>query len=557
MNNNAQIRQLFTPLLICSAVLLGACGEGTVGSTTPRDTTLTLDPTLTTPTPNQTGVNTLPTITITVEEELDFASVTSANVHLMPGAGHGKGEASEEDEDDAMLNNDPIPGIVNLGVDNKTITFQPQKALDQGRMYHVHLADVLLKGGRPVTNGIDTIEYNFTTSHAHEYKRLEYAETGNTIVEDRRTQVVANKRIKRTVYEGQSTGGAGTIKYVRQYDSVLPGTSFIANYYNLDADGDVGRYERDITQNGKTYKVRFKQPTEVAITPLPNVTEYDVRNFWTPGQAHGANHVISFQFEPIDGTKDGYTVWPATGDPEAHPDFTLDDGQLMEMNHGAPISGNSGGLNYQHRHIFYGDLGADGEIDFKDGQPFPDDDRVSVYHTRDLQNYRRTHSWSWNGEANDGTLRGHGIDKILFTDDDLAYRVRVYIYDFEGRIVQRVTYEMPEGRSKAPYGYTRGEWTANLTASGYRGSVPGAVGQNLTFVPEYKSPNGSTTPYKVHSYRIYNYVPDNSGTNAKQLDTVDVYHENEGKTALFKEQKRFYSINPNIDGHSTQWDSIN
>lgn len=528
MNKNTQFAHSTAPMILAIATVLSACGGGSVNSLAPR--TLTLDPTLSSPQPDTDGVGISQSLTIAVKEELDISTVTAANVHLMPGAGHGA--MNNEDEDEmGMMNNDPIPGTVTYNQVSKTITFTPSKALDQGRMYHVHASNLLLKGGKEIKTGVDTIQYNFTTMHAHEIKRLEYLEDGVTLKEDRRTTVVNNERTQRTQYTGTRAGGV--IDYIRKYNQFLPGTALQTSYYTLDENNVIGRYERDITQNGKTYTVRFNNVN----TGNQQLYEDDeVRNFWTPDIGHGS-HQISYQYEPTDTAIS--KLWPATGNPETDTNFELDDAQLMEMNHGAPVSGNESFANFQHRHIFYGDLGDNKDIDFDtNGNPAPVDDRVAVYHTRDMNNYLRTLEWSWNGLDRDNvTKKGHGADGILFTADDIAYRVRVYIYNTLGQVVQRVTYEV-EDRNTAPYGNTRTDWMSILQTDGY-------VNHQTTYSPGLNS-------NLVHSHRSYEY----NGPGGS-LNKVTVNHTKDNSTELYREEVRFYSTQATVDGNTATYDNLN
>ncbi|MDH5217701.1 MAG: hypothetical protein OEX19_08395, partial [Gammaproteobacteria bacterium] len=294
-----------------------------------------------------------------------------------------------------------------------------------------------------------------------------------------------------------------------------------------------------------------------------------IQNIWTAGVSHGTGgHQISYQYEPVADRDTTDTPWPASGNPTTDPAFQLDDAQLMEMDHSKPTSGTTFAIaGFQHRHIFYGDLGPNRDIDFDaSGKPAPIDDRVRVYHTRDLTDYLRTHEWSWLGEDRRTQVKKFGADATLFTDDDVAYRLRVYIYDDKGRRIQRVTYEVPrEQRAQSPYGLTRSEWLQVIEQSGYRGhklasyNMTTATPGQPIFTPNYNIATSNGVKVVVHSYRIYEYEQDSQTTDPTTflsivalggLKKVTVWHENESDTALFKEQERFYTTQPNVTGET-------
>jgi hypothetical protein len=551
--------------------LITACG-GVAPPGDPAEKTLTLDPdpAKTIPAPNAIGVSITAPLSFAVLEDLEPSSVNSSNVHLMPGTAHDMDAGDDGSEEDAtMMSTDPIPGDVTYDAATKTIKFVPRYAMEQGRMYHIHASNLLLKGGKKAATGTDTINYSFTTSHAHEFYRIEYDDNGQK-KEERYTKTTNNKRVERKQYEYENNQKVHD--YTRHYGAThtFPGKSLTDTsvYWQEDASGGIQRYEVKRTgADGVEYnvRVRFKEPYPQSAS----IATDPVHSIWTPGQLHGGHHEISYQYEPAND--DTPTPWPVSGNPTTDPSFQLDDAQLMEMDHSQPTSGATNpNQAFQHRHIFYGDLGDNGEIDFNsDGNPEPQDDRVAVYHTRDLVNYQRTHEWSWFGEDRRSRVKKFGADGQLFTNDDVAYQLRVYIYDTLGRRAQRVTYEVPRQprdaspRDQAPYGLTRSEWEQVLQSSGYLGyelgsyGVTTVTGDNPAFRPTYSpvSPNG--VPIKVHSYRIYEYAPD-SQTNdpttgaalsvAGSLEKVTVWHENSTNTALIKEQVRYYTTQPDADG---------
>lgn len=562
-------------LLVSSTIILAGCGAAGPGGE-PQSLTLTLDPdpSKTVPAPNSVGVGITQVLSFAVQEDLEASSVNSSNVHLMPGNSHSMDAGDDGSEEDAtMMSTDPIPGEVSYDVATKTIKFIPKLALEQGRMYHIHASNLLLKGGKKAATGTDTIKYSFTTSHAHEFFRKEYDETG-ALKEKRYTKTQSNKRVERKQFDVEN--GVDVLDYTRHYGAqhTFPGKSSTDTSVYWQQDGPTGgiqRYEVKRTgTDGVEYnvRVRFEEP----YPQTADITTDPIRNIWTPdeshGKDHGKSHQISFQYEPAN--EDTPTPWPVSGNPTTDTAFQLDDAQLMEMDHSKPTSGATNpNQAFQHRHIFYGDLGPNGEIDFDaEGNPKPQDDRIAVYHTRDLLNYKRTHEWSWYGESRRSNIKKFGADNQLFTNDDVAYRLRVYIYDDLGRRVQRITYEVPRSpreaspRDQAPYGLTRSEWEQVLTASGYFGHELSAYnktsvsGNDPAFMPTYKptSPNG--VPVVVHSYRIYEYETD-SQTNdvstgaaivvAGALKKVTVWHEKDN-TALIKEQERFYTTQPDADG---------
>lgn len=541
--------------------LLSACGGALP---TDPDNTLTLIAEQSFPKPDEAGISITSPIFVALKEELDPTTVNNTTVHLMPGGGHSMGAGGDDDsEDAAMLNNDPIPGDVSYDPTTKRIKFVPTIAMDQGRMYHIHTAGLKLKNGKALDNGIDTISYSFTTSHAHEFYRVEFDDFGN-VKEKRYTDTLLDERVQRQQFA--VSGGIETPEYTRHYGDnpnhrptgLMTGDEVV--YWQQDgATNGIQRYE--VLRKGSdgqqyTVRVRFDEGSY----PQTASASDPIHNVWSPGQAHGA-HQISYQYEPaVDGVA---SPWPNNGNPSTDSTFVLDNAQLMEMNHRLPAGSTNA---YQHRHIFYGDLGGD-DIDFDAaGNPAPVNDRVSVYHTRDLSNYLRTHEWSLFGKGRDGVEK-YGVDNRLFSTDDIAYRLRIYIYDDKGRRAQRVTFEVPRSqRNTAPYGLTKNEWLQFIQTTGYSGHLLSNYGKTSVsefapaFTPQfsYTATNSANQQVQVtvHSYRIYEYeqdvldtsVGDNqSFTKAGALKKVIVWHE-KNDTSLIKEQERYYTTNPTVTG---------
>ena len=557
-------------ILIGSSMLFTACGvaEG------PGSLTLDSLNTNTQPKPDSEGISITAPLSFAIKEALDPLSVNSTNVHLMPGAGHSMDAGDDGAEEDmAMLSNDPIPGDVTYNEQTKTITFVPKVAMDQGRSYHIHASNLKLKGGKLLKTGLDTIKYGFITSHGHEYYRKEFDETGQ-IAEERYTDTTGNKRVQRKEFEYKA--GVKTLDYTRHYGKQhsFPGMNPADESVYWQQDGPtqgVQRYEvKRKGSDNKEYTVRVRFNRDKGFPQTTDIATDPVHNIWTADAAHGTggHHQISYQYEPVADRKTTDTPWPSSGNPTSDAAFELDDAQLMEMDHSKPTAGSTTQTaGFQHRHIFYGDLGSNGDIDFdSQGKPAPVDDRVRVYHTRDLSNYLRTHEWSWLGEDRRTQVKKFGADGVLFTNDDIAYRLRIYVYDDKGRRAQRVTFEVPrEQRAQSPYGLTRDEWTQVLQQSGYKGHQLTAYGitsvsaTQPAFTPNYNisTPNGVNVV--VHSYRIYEYEVDSQTTDpttfqplvaAGGLKKVTVWHENSSDTALFKEQERFYTTQPTVTGET-------
>ena len=558
--------QYLAPMTIAVTIVLSGCGEGAVGTLGER--TLTLDALQSNPRPESEGISTTAALKIVVKEELELSTVNNLNVHLMPGQGHSMDASDDGAEEDAtLLNNDPIPGIVTYDPLTKTITFTPTKAMDQGRSYHVHASNLLLKGGKKVSAGVDTIQYNFTTSHAHEFYRKEFNETGQ-IKEERYTDTENNVRVMRKQYE-YNASGVKELDYIRHYGPnhtfLGKSPSDISVYWQQDGPTNgIQRYEvKRRGSDGIDYnvRVRFKEPYPATT----NIATDPVHNIWTADEKHGTNHQISYQYEPVADRRTTDTPWPTGGNPKTATDFQLDDAQLMQMDHSAAVSNTTNPNDpFQHRHIFYGDLGDNKQIDFNaQHNPAPVDDEIRVYHTRDIVNYLRTHEWSWLGIDRDGTNKS-GPDETIFTPDDVASRVRVYVYDTFGRRAQRVTYQVADN-DVSPYGLTRAEWTQVLSQSGYNGyqlsqyGVATVNGDQPAFKPNYSLTATNGVAVKVHSYRIYEYEPDTQGTDPSTLtpitvtgglSKVTVWHENDADTALIKEEIRYYTTQPNVQGET-------
>jgi len=566
LSKHTQSAQNLAPLAF-AILTLSACGEGTVGGLSPS--TITLDTQLTNPQPNSNGISTTAPLKIVIKEELDFSSVNELNVHLMPGQGHSMDAGDDDAEEDAtLLNNDPIPGVVFYDPGTKTISFTPKIAMDQGRSYHIHASNLLLKGGKKVSTGIDIIKFSFTTSHAHEFYRKELNDVGQ-IKEERYTDTENNERVMRTQYE-YNDSGAKELDYIRHYGPMHQfsgkSASDISVYWQQDgATNGIQRYEvkrkgsDDIDYN---VRVRFKEPypstTDIVTDP--------VHNIWTADEKHGTAHQISYQYEPVADRNTTPTPWPTSGNPKTAEEFQLDDAQLMQMDHSAAVSSTTNVNDpFQHRHIFYGDLGDNKEIDFNDQHnPAPVDDEIRVYHTRDIVNYLRTHEWSWLGISRKDKINRFGVDETAFTTDDVASRLRIYIFDDKGRRAQRVTFEVPrENTTQAPYGLTRTEWTQLLQQNGYKGhelasyGVSTVNGDQPAYDPGYALTASNNVPVKVHSYRIYEYEADSTTQDPTTsavtvvpggLNKVTVWHENSDDTALVKEEIRYYTTQPTVRG---------
>ncbi|MDH5547246.1 MAG: Ig-like domain-containing protein [Gammaproteobacteria bacterium] len=549
--------------------VISACGV--VAPNGPQG--LTLDQFNTQPSPGSVGVSITQPLKIVLKEELELSSVGPTTVHLMPGASHGMDMGDDgAEEDTMMMSTDPIPGNVSYDPATRTISFTPTKAMEQGHMYHVHASDLMLKGGKRAAAGLDTIKFSFTTAHAHEFYRKEFDEFGQ-VNEVRYTQTSNNERVKRE--EMTVVGGVESPKRTRHYTmshplqgQLMPGDQTV--YWQQDSSGLIERYEVLRTgTDGKKYTVRVEFPDGQHAQQANGATD-PIRNVWTPDESHSTNHMISYQYEPVADRDTTPTPWPASGNPSTDPSFRLDNASIMEMNHSAPIASTTSiDAQFQHRHIFYGDLGTDKKIDFNpqmNPAPQPGNDRVAFYHTRDLVDYKRTHEWSWAGSNRSGTILKYGSDGTPFTNDDVAYRLRLYIYDDKGRVAQRVTYEIPrDNRDQAPYGLTRSEWTALISSNGYLGHnlsnyfVTSVTGDTPAYKPTQNSlMAGNGAQVIVHSYRIYEYndvaqINQTTGayeTTVGALKKVTVWHQNDTNTNLFKEQTRFYSTQPNADGRT-------
>jgi len=485
MNTNVRVKIIFTLSAINLILILTACSEDTnsLGNSTP--VTLTLDTNNSIPSSNQTGVSVKPSITIAVMEDLDMNTVTKDTVHLMPGENHNMGETSSDDDALEDNNMDVISGTVNFNENSKQITIIPNSLLAQGQTYHIHLAGVKLKNGTPVEDGMHSIHYSFTTAHAHEVRRLDFEPDG-TITRETITEVnqLTNRRSKRTRYDGAKDNGI--IDRIDYYDTTLNGRN--VSRYRTDASGVIEHYQAQIIENGivvANASYRDNGDTDYFNDPLSG--------YWTPDLTEG-DHEITFHYTAND--RDNGALW--SSNPEN--DFSLRHVSLMEMNHAMAVSNDFSG-NFQHRHIFYSDVGDDGVDLNANGNPAPNNDKVRVYHTRDMENGIRTRSWSWYG-----TDAGEGQNGILFDDDDLAYRVRVYEYDNLGRRSKRTTYSVSR-RNNEP-GKTRSEWETII--------------------------NSTADP---HSYREYTYDPvSNVLTRMREYEYDDNGNE-------FMEEERFYSTN--------------
>ena len=569
MTAHAKTTHYLVSTALTITIILSGCGEGAVG--TLGDRTLTLDALQSRPSPGAEDISTTSALKIVVKEELELSTVNNLNVHLMPGQGHSMDAGDDGAEEDAtLLNNDPIPGTVTYNALTRTITFTPTKAMDQGRSYHVHASNLLLKGGKKVSAGVDTIQYSFTTSHAHEFYRKEFNDAGQ-VKEERYTDTTNNVRVMRKQYE-YDDNRVKTLDYIRHYGPTHTFSGKIASdisvYYQQDgATNGIQRYEvkrRGSDGNEYNVRVRFSKPYPATT----NILTDPVHNIWTADEKHGTNHQISYQYEPIvprNERSTNPTFWPTNGNPKTSDKFQLDDAQLMEMDHSASVSNTTNPNDpFQHRHIFYGDLGDNKQIDFNSQHnPVPIDDEIRVYHTRDIVNYLRTHEWSWLGIDRDGTNKS-GPDGQSFTPDDVASRLRVYVYDSLGRRAQRVSYEVADN-DVAPYGLSRTEWTQVLTQSGYKGhqlaqyGVAAVNGDQPAYLPNYSLTATNGVAIKVHSYRIYEYEPDTLGTDpttltpitvAGGLSKVTVWHENSTDTDIIKEEIRYYTTQPNVQGET-------
>ena len=507
------------------------------------------------PAPQAEDVNTTGTFIIRVMEALDPTSINSNTFQLLPPSPKNLDANEDGQEEETFgLKYDPIPTNAEYDIENSIIKLRPRYNLDAGTRYTVHAKNLKLKNGFTVSNNPQILPYSFSTTRSHEFYRIKHDELGQ-IKEERFTDIINHQTATRRQYEIQA--GVRLLEYLRHYPTGtpmpgMPAGDILAYWQQDGTSSGIQRYEvKRQAEDGKEYAVRVRY-----MPPYPQSADINtdpIINIWTNEESVSPGYLAKFQYEPTADNSSPIS-WPANGQIVGNPDFTLDDAHLLNQIRPGDSS------NTQQRHIYYGELGNNGQIDFNTyGQPEPVDDIVRIYHTRALGNSLRTHEWSWMGEDRFGN-KAYGEDGQLFTDDDVAYRVRIYIYDDRGRTVQRVTYETPRSvRSSEPYGLTRSQWKQVIFQSGYKGHRASDYKDRFkmvtpVFFPPYSIDSGPV-PVNVHSYRVYEYEADDmSSQNSSvpifksgSLRKLTTWHENSDKTGLYLDQFRYYSSLADID----------
>ena len=512
-------------LLVLSAVVLQACGEGTTGS---KPMSLTFVSSNLDIYPDVVPHN-IDSIEIKVAENLDPNSVNVDTVHLMVGDSNGHNHSALDsvadasnpsgdtdgtafdptdpnstpfDGTDVVGVTDTIEGLVWFNSATNSIHFEPLKPLEAGTTYHIRIHNVKLADGTKISviprlnaEDIGVVQYQFTTTHLHEVLRVRYDKDGNESAYV--TFSVENNALK----ERRQYNREKQLQLILQYNVSLPPPSTrIATRVYRNPEGDITQYDYDIVENGVVTKsLRIKD----AGADLVWGTDDDLLISWSEKNQQHLGHTISKTYTLID--KSQMVAWSG----ENTPGFQLRTIYLEE--HAGP--------NFEHRDVFYKSLGNNGEIDVdpvtQDLTVF--DDNISLWHKRDFFNGKRVRSWSINGVGS-----GEGADGKLFTEDDIASGLTTMEY-------------YPEG--SGPLG---GQLKKLVTYYSFSFTAP----MNTWIINPLS--NEVTPSATVHSYRTFEY-----DVNGNRTQDIHYSPGPDGIMETFDDyvtQRKTYSTLPTITG---------
>ncbi|MDX1811860.1 MAG: hypothetical protein R3240_07935, partial [Gammaproteobacteria bacterium] len=361
---------------------------------------------------------TIPQIEIQVAEDLAPNSINSQTVQLMPGngeahnqqfdtaVGSSEGGNTSADESDILGGMDIVSGNVFYEQSRHVIIFQPTHPLAAGATYHLRVQNVRLSNGRaieviPRLDGTESgvIQFKFTTAHEHEILRIRYDKNGN---ETAYGVYKIENHIKKEFHQYSNT----ELRYSIEYDVTLPAPSTrTATKLFKDKNGEITQYVYEYVDsvNG-LISLLVTKSGEDAIWG----TDDDLVYKWSQVKQQHLSHLVTKNYKLINLNEP--QVWQGI----TTQGFRLQNIELEE--HGGP--------NFEHRYVYYKDLGANGEIDI---DPVTHDltavdDNITLWNKVDFENGIRIRGWSIKG------VEGKGADGQLFTDDDIATGLDVYQY---------------------------------------------------------------------------------------------------------------------------------
>jgi hypothetical protein len=356
----------------------------------------------------------------------------------MPSRGSENTHAQDPNVEDDEMTMEVISVHVLYDAGSRTMTILPLMALSSGVTYHVHFSGVKLSNGKSVARGTDAVQFEFTVAHVHETGRITYDQSSGLEIAYEKTEYSVNKPTYKEFYI--SSGGDRQLVKTRYYDTTLT-TGENVEWYDVMSSGLMTNYPRKVDTYGGLIFAEYVSNDGY---------QFRVSNWWSDEARHGIHRVARHYVAPLGMQQTGIPL--DVNDPTSG--FELKHVSLLEMNHDLDLPAN--GI-YPHRHIFYTDLGVDGEIDVDSrGNPAPHNDVISVWHTREYQNGQRKYDWTWVGNVDEaGNVTG--ID-VKFSESDLASRVRIYEYDEQHRRTRRTSYFDGQGK-------TRRQWL-DLMSSG-------------------------------------------------------------------------------------------
>ena len=369
-------------------------------------------------------------LSIQVEENLDPATVNAANVHLMPGQGENHSRIVTENDGDPLDPSLPIPvidpvtsidspteamhaveGIVRYEEATRSIIFRPLTPLREGATYHLRIHDVQLTDGRKVNiepkdadgNEKGVIQFNFRVARAYDVLHTRFSNTPESTVNSYVTLNVVNDAVTtRKHYKAN-----GELKFRLDYNYTFNSGRVAKSLYQKP-DGEILLYYYDLIENGVvTASIRATDAGADGVWG----NDDDLITSWSEPRQQHLSHFVTHHYSLVD--RNQTTTWLGKDNPA----FKLRSVYLTE----------NAGPVFQHRNIFYKDLGANGVIDADPvtNEIILGDDTVSLWHKADFVNGKRVRSWSFKGSNAPENL---GIDGMLFTEDDVASGLTVFEY---------------------------------------------------------------------------------------------------------------------------------
>ncbi|MDH5544316.1 MAG: Ig-like domain-containing protein [Gammaproteobacteria bacterium] len=362
------------------------------------------------------------TTQITVSFAIDIApeTVSQENIHLMPGEGsnmHILTSTGEEISSEFYDRKDMISGHVFYSPADRTLTFRPASPLEHGTTYHIHIQNLKQLDGSPLATGADTVQFSFTTEHRMLERVNFYTKDDNDadiINAWREFSYRGDKSLeKETIIKA-----SGKINTVTVYSQLMPGGAFAKAIVYEGNQESIAHYTMEVKDEfgNVVGEGRIVDPGPDGVWGNSD----DLLNRYTRYTHHHNSHTEVSVFRVADRLQQiGITSAPWS---QRETSFEITISYLIEQN----------GPLFEHRTIFYSDLGIENKIDLdKNGNPAPVDDVVTGWRKRDFNNDSglRTHLWTLQGNFDSELKRKTPeLSEALFTENNKVMHMTNYEY---------------------------------------------------------------------------------------------------------------------------------